>query len=564
MSSKANAFDAIEIDQAYFDQRGLKRFAGIWSLWALGVGAVISGHFSGWNYGLATGGWGGMIAAAVIMTVMFAGLIFCTAEMSAALPRTGASFTFARAAMGPWGAFLAGLFENVEYVLTPAVICFFMTTYLEAIFGSGIPRWGWWIGIYTVFLGLNMLGVALSFRITLIVTLASLAILIVFCLSAIPHVDFSTYALDIAPDGSEIANGHGALLPMGVTGILATLPYAVWLYLGIEELPLASEESIDPVRDMPKGIILAMVTLSAAAFLVITLNSAVIGVGSHKLATSGEPLLDGFKAIYSGMNAKVLGIIALSGMIASFHSMLYAQGRQIFSLSRAGYFPVALSVTGSSSKTPHAAMVTGAAAGLATMLVLGGVLRTGDAATVIGGVLLNMAVFGAMLSYISRAIAFIILRMYEPDMPRPYRSPLGITGAIVTIVISILTLTYQLQDPNFFKGMIWVVAWMAVATLGFALSGRTKLVLSLEETSDRLGGQTISLPVAEPLLWPSIFGGWSGCISAAGENMEFWLPGPAGQEWIDSHADGRARAAAAVPDIPIAVLPRLPRGRVRV
>ena len=53
----------IAVAPAYFERRGLRRYAGIWSLWALGVGAVISGHFSGWNLGLAAGGWGGMLIA---------------------------------------------------------------------------------------------------------------------------------------------------------------------------------------------------------------------------------------------------------------------------------------------------------------------------------------------------------------------------------------------------------------------------------------------------------------------------------------------------------------------
>jgi hypothetical protein len=52
-----------KVDDAYFAARGLKRHAGVWLLWALGVGAVISGHFSGWNLGLASGGWGGMFVA---------------------------------------------------------------------------------------------------------------------------------------------------------------------------------------------------------------------------------------------------------------------------------------------------------------------------------------------------------------------------------------------------------------------------------------------------------------------------------------------------------------------
>src|SRR3990172_9505286 len=114
------------VGSEYFEKRGLRRFAGVGSLWALGVGAVISGHFSGWNFGIGVGGFGGLLIAAVIIGLMYVCLCYCLAEMSPALPHTGAAYSFARSAMGPWGGFLTGLAENIEYVLTPAVIVFFI------------------------------------------------------------------------------------------------------------------------------------------------------------------------------------------------------------------------------------------------------------------------------------------------------------------------------------------------------------------------------------------------------------------------------------------------------
>ena len=92
-----------------------------------------------------------------------------------------------------------------------------------------------------------------------------------------------------------------------------------------------------------------------------------------------------------------------------------------------------------------------------------------------------MAVFGAMLSYIAQALSFILLRRNQPNIERPFRSPLGIPGAVVTIVIALITLFYQLQDPNFSKGVIWVIAWCVVGIIYFALVGRNKLILSPEE-----------------------------------------------------------------------------------
>lgn len=469
-------------DSHYFEKRGLQRYAGIWSLWALGVGAVISGHFSGWNFGFATGGWGGLLVAGIIIAIMYGGLVFCIAEMSPALPHTGAAYSFARTSMGPWGGFLTGLCENVEYVVTPAVIVTFITAYVNGIFGFDIAYSPIiWIVTYLIFLYLNVYGVALSFRVTLVITLLSLAVLVVFWISAIPNMDFSRWALNIAPDGAELPEGNGSYFPFGFTGVLASLPFAVWLFLAIEQLPLAAEESVDPKRDMPKGIILGMLTLIVSAVMIVILNPSVAGVGSHKLGSSLEPLLDGFKAVYGDIGVTVLGIMALTGLIASFHTILFAQGRQIFSLSRAGYFPSALSVTHPVHKTPHIAMIAGAVVGLTIMIIMWFALGGETAGSLIGSVLLNMAVFGAMLSYIAQAVSFILLRKNQPNMERPYRSPFGIPGAVVTIVIAVVTLLYQIQDPNFTKGVVWVIVWFAIAIVYFAFVGRNKLILSPEE-----------------------------------------------------------------------------------
>jgi ethanolamine permease len=86
-----------------------------------------------------------------------------------------------------------------------------------------------------------------------------------------------------------------------------------------------------------------------------------------------------------------------------------------------------------------------------------------------------------MLSYILRAISFIVLRRRDPDMPRPFLSPFGQYGAGMVIVISAVTLIYQLQDPNFSKGVLWVIVWFAVASIYFAVYARHRLTLSPEE-----------------------------------------------------------------------------------
>jgi ethanolamine permease len=479
------------VGKEYFEKRTLRRYAGVGSLWALGVGAVISGHFSGWNFGLAPGGFGGLLIAGILIGLMYVCLCFCLAEMSPALPHTGAAYSFARSAMGPWGGYVTGLAENIEYVITPAVITFFVGSYLGGIFETG-PAFQpvWWIVAYVAFLALNLLGVELSFRVSVIVTLLALAVLVVFWVSAIPHFDFSRWALNIGVDPAtgaavELPEGGGPFLPFGFYGVLAALPFAVWLFLAIEQLPLAAEESHDPKRDMPRGLFLGILTLCISATLITFLNSG-IGVtngtnsGAFYLGTSAEPLLDGFRVTMPGL-AKLLALFAVIGLIASLHTLIYAMGRQVYSLSRAGYFPRGLSVTHGTHKVPHVALITGSVVGFVVMLVvffLAGVERGG---AFIGATLLNMAVFGATISYGFQAISFIMLRKNLPNIPRPYRSPLGIPGAVVTLVIAVVTLYMQLQDPLYRTGVFCAAAWYAVGIIYFALIGRHKLVYSPEE-----------------------------------------------------------------------------------
>jgi ethanolamine permease len=224
-----------------------------------------------------------------------------------------------------------------------------------------------------------------------------------------------------------------------------------------------------------------MLTLIVSAAAIVFLNPSVVGVGSFALGKSGEPLLDGFRAIYGGNAAKVLAFVAVIGLIASFHTIIYAKGRQIYSLSRAGYFPTQLSITHGRYKTPHVAMITGALVALLVMFAVWFSVPADESSAIIGGTLLNMAVFGAMFSYILQAISFILLRRNLPNIERPYRSPLGIPGAALTVVIGLVTVYFQLSDPIYRTGVIAVAIWFVIGIIYFATFARHRMVLSPEE-----------------------------------------------------------------------------------
>ncbi len=474
MEKKGQGVEYVAVADHYFTQRGLRRYAGVWSLWALGVGAVISGDFFGWNFGLAAGGFGGLLLATLIITAMYAGLCFSIAEMAAALPHTGGAYSFARSAMGPWGAYVTGLAENMEYILTPAVIVVGIGGYLGAIFGTpAAVEPVWWLAAYAVFVGLNVAGVETTFRFTVLITVLALGVLLVFWIAALPHFDLG-WALNVEPDP-----GRTIWLPKGLAGVGSALPFAIWFFLAIEQLPLAAEEAHTPARDLPRGLLYGLLTLVVAAFLTLFLNAG-IAPGSKVLGTSAEPLFEGFKTIFgAGLGAKLLALVAVTGLVASFHSIIFAYGRQIFSLSRAGYFPRWLSRTHPRRQTPHIALLVGAVLGYA---VAYGIHALGPEHPV-GAVLLNMAVFGAVIAYALQMLSYILLRIRLPDIERPYRSPLGVPGAVLALVIALGTLiALFVTDPVYQRVVIGAAVWYLLGLVWFAVYARRKLVLAPEES----------------------------------------------------------------------------------
>jgi ethanolamine permease len=473
----------------YFEKRTLKRSAGIWGLWGLAVAAVISGDFSGWNFGIDFAGFGGMSIAFVILVVMYYGMIFSIGEMAAAMPHTGGAYSFARSAMGPWGGLVTGLAETIEYVATTAVIVFFSGQYANGITSEllgldlSANMWIWWVILYAVFIALNAAGANISFTFAIVVSIISIGILLVFSVMAVTSGLFSVDKLfDIQPDA-----GQSSFLPHGWLPILYALPFAMWFFLGIEELPLAAEEAMDPARDIPKAGFWARGTLIVTGVLILVLNTGILGASAT--GVSLEPLLDGFRAIVGDELAAVLALFALVGLLASLQGIMFAYGRNMYSLSRAGYYPKFFSLTGK-RQTPWVALVIGAVIGFVALVVLD-VLTSLDAegvGAVAGAIILNIAVWGAVVAYFLQMVSFIILRRKFPNAPRPYRSPWGLFGAYAAAIIAAFVFIGFLVNPTFQPAIIAIFIVYAVILVGFAVYARHRLVLSPEEEYALSGG----------------------------------------------------------------------------
>jgi ethanolamine permease len=326
---------------------------------------------------------------------------------------------------------------------------------------------------YVIFVSLNALGAAVSFRFAVVIAILSLLVLAIFAVTALFSGKLDAANLnDIAPEA-----GNSTFLPFGGLGVLFALPFAIWFFLGIEELPLAAEETHTPQRDIPRGSIAGMLTLLVTAGLVLVLNPMI--VGSDALQSSGEPLLDGFRAIFPNSNiAAVLSLFALTGLIASFQGIMFAAGRNVYSLSRAGYYPRFLSLTGR-RKTPYVALLLTALVGILAVIVVPNVLNQ-DNFTFASSLLL-VAVFGAVISYVLQMVAFVVLRIKYSDVERPYRSPVGLWGAVVAGVIAFVSLFMLPLNESYRTPVLGILVLYLLALAYFALYGRNRLVLSPEE-----------------------------------------------------------------------------------
>ena len=366
-------------------------------LWALGVAAVISGDFSGWNFGLDVGGFGGLLIATLVITMMYIGLCYSIAEMSPAMPHTGGAYSFARSAMGPWGGYITGLAENIEYVVTPAVVVWFAGAYAQPVFlelfNVDIAQRWWWLIFYVIFVGLNILGIEATMRFS-VVDLHHLAgrPRSVLCL-AIPEFDASRLTNIVADAGQT------SFLPFGTAGIFAALPFAIWFYLAIEELPLAAEESMDPKRDVPRGTMWGLWTLVIAAMGVLFLNTGVTGAEEIRTArrASARRVPGGPGKRHQCRNPGSVRPDRLDRKLPHHHLRLRAEHL----LAVAGRLLPALDV-GHPRKAEDA--VRGTLARRDRRLDRWPGCSTASPPAPAGAALLSMAVFGAVISYSCRCL----------------------------------------------------------------------------------------------------------------------------------------------------------------
>ncbi|KRT17435.1 ethanolamine permease [Pedobacter ginsenosidimutans] len=408
-------------------------------LWGLGVGYVISGMYFGWNLGLEKGGTLGMAIATVAIMVMYVTFSFSYAELACAIPKAGGVFDYANTALGKNIGFIAGIAQMVEFIFAPPAIAFAIGAYFNAFFPQ-VPILTSAIAVYFVFTALNVYGVKAAASFEVIITVLAVGELLLFSGITLPkfHVE------------NLVHNNF----PNGWSGVFAAIPFAIWFFLGIEGVANVAEETKNPQRDISKGFGWGIFTLVVLCVLVFI---STIGIGGweaivYKNGKSGEtsdsplPLALSMITGDNHLMYHLLITVGLFGLVASFHGLVLAAGRSTYEMGRVKSIPAILGKISPKFQTPANALIGNMMIGIIALL-------SGKTAEII-----IISVFGALTLYIISMISVMVLRKKNPEMVRPFKTPVYPLFPIIALIIScvsfIAMLIYNLKLGLIYSGIV--------------------------------------------------------------------------------------------------------------
>lgn len=384
-------------------------------IWGLGVGYVISGNYFGWNLGLAAGGSVGLAIATAAAIVMYITFTYSYAELACAIPQAGGAFDYTSRALGPDTGFVAGMAQNLEFILAPPAIALGIGSYMHLYLPAISALW-FSVGAYFLFTAVNTMGIRTAALVELTVTLVAVAGLIFFAALTLPHANVDAF----------VSNG----LPHGLSGVLEAVPFAIWFFLGIEGVANLAEEAKDPRHTMSRGFLATLFTLITVCFL--TFFGAVGQAGWEPVvyardgSTSDAPLPMAIQLIAdsSTYNVQIIIALGLFGLVASFNGLMLAAGRSLYEFGRVTRALPWMGKLSQRHQTPRNALLLNLALGLIALF-------SGKTAEVI-----TLSVCGALVVYILSMISLIMLRRKEPNLDRPFRVPLYPVFPIVALVLA--------------------------------------------------------------------------------------------------------------------------------
>lgn len=403
----------------YIRDHTLNKPLGVIHIWALGVGVVITGEYFGWNFGLPIGGPVGVLLASLVVCVLYLAWVLALSELSVAMPFAGGPLAYGRRAAGKWFGFLMGwsmflesLFATIGTGLAAGGYIAFL---LNPVHPDRKVTTACAILCAVAFFIIQYIGVRQQAVIMLWLTYAAIGALVWFWIGTAPGV--SLERVFTRP-----------LLTGGWPGVLGAVPYALWWLVIIETVALASEEAHEPHVSIPRGLVLAQITLVALVLLTWFFASAAAPYAETGAVDYPLPLV--FQKVWgTGWFLTAFSAVAVAGMIVSYNGMIYATSRQSFSLGRAGYLPKILGRVHPVRRTPHVSLAVWTVVTI-LFILFGHFYEKATAVAIL------ISTFTAVVWYVLAIVCLFLLRRKEPELFRPYKVPVYPWMPIFVAVVS--------------------------------------------------------------------------------------------------------------------------------
>ena len=462
-------FDRVKpLDQimATAEKKSLKRQLGPVQLTLLGVGAIIgTGIFvltaeAGQKAGPA------MMIAFVIAALVCALAALAYAELASMIPVSGSAYTYSYGVFGEGLAWTVGWALVLEYAVAAGAVAVGWSGYMNGLLiSAGIPlpeafRTGPYdgglfnilaFGITLLITGLLILGTSKSAKVNAVLVSIKVAALVAFIWFALPAVQDENFK-------PFFPTGWGS--PMGGIGVLGAAASIFFAYVGFDAVSTAAEETENPNRNIPIGLIGSLMICTVFYLLVgygavgamgsqpmLDANGIAFHPGSPELAAackgsealvcSKEPLAHVLRVLGLPAIGNMIGLAAALALPSVVLMMIYGQTRIFFVMSRDGLLPEALSKIHEKYQTPHIiTMITGAGVSLFAALFPVGILA-------------DISNSGTLFAFFMVAIGVMVLRVKQPERHRPFRvkfvwlvCPLAVLGTLLLFLnLSVYTLS---------------------------------------------------------------------------------------------------------------------------
>ncbi|WBB79062.1 amino acid permease [Micromonospora sp. WMMD882] len=441
---------------------GLKRRLGARDLTGFGIGIVIgTGIFT--LTGLEAREHAG---PGVVLSFAIAGLVallaaLCYAELASSVPAAGSAYTYAYATMGEIVAWIIGWDLLLEFALGAAVVARGWSGYLAELFDlpaawfgeeGGVVNLGA-IGIVLLLGVVAIVGVRESARLTNVLVLVKVAICVFVVIAGAFFVKAANLT-PFVPPSEEAGSGEGGIRQpvtqlifgmepsvFGFAGVLTAAAVVFFAYTGFEAVANLGEETKNPRRDLPLGL---LGTLVIASVLYIGVSLVLVGMVPYTEIDRGAPIASAFESVGAGWAAILVSIAAVAGLTSVILVDLVAMGRVGFAIARDGLIPPAVAKVHPRWGTPYriSAVMTVVVALLAGFLPL--------------TALADLVSIGALCAFVLVSLAVPILRRTRPELERPFRVPFSPVLPVVS-ALACLYLMLNLSVETWLRFLAWML-----------------------------------------------------------------------------------------------------------